>query len=92
MGWGSCDGSYLNGTIHAKSLSLSFHLGVCWGVGLRDIKPVAEVTQLFSISQYMLKKKKAFRIRKRMKIKRISHPENGKLSTFKTFRTEYEPS
>lgn len=50
------------------------------GVGLRDIKPVANVTHLFTIPQFMLKKKKkkkkVFRIRKRMKIKSISHPEN----------------
>lgn len=31
-GWcgGFYDGSCLNGTIHAKSLSLSFSVGVCW--------------------------------------------------------------
>lgn len=71
MGWGSCDGSYLSGTIHANSISLSFNFGVCWGVGLRDIKPVAKGIQLFSISQYMFKK------RKEKKRKRVQDQEKN---------------
>lgn len=54
-------------------------------MGLRDMKPLPKATELFI---FFL----SFRIRKRMMISRINHPENENLSALKAFRIENKSS